>query len=201
MTAEIALASDGGASMRLCAVLRRAPHLMRALVAARDAAPPDWLVSAGALRDAVWDALHDRPLTAMPRDIDLAFFAPDDLTTAREQAVEAEVRAREPGLPWKAKNQAAVHLWYPKRFGLDVPPFRSTVEAVATYPETATCVGVKLLPDDDMLVVAPHGLDDLFACICRHNPTRVTAKFYERRVGDKGWRERWPKMRYVAPAR
>jgi hypothetical protein len=173
---------------------------MRALAAARDADPPDWLVSAGAVRDAVWDALHDRPPTAVARDIDLAFFDPAHLSASRDETVEADLRAREPDLPWEAKNQAAVHLWYPQRFGLEVPRFRSTEQAVATYPETATCVGVRLLPDDDMLVVAPHGLDDLFDCICRHNPTRVTAAFYENRVADKGWRERWPTMRYVAPA-
>jgi uncharacterized protein len=50
-----------------------------------------------------------------------------------------------------------------------------------------------------MLVVAPHGLDDLFDCICRHNPTRVSAAFYEQRVAAKAWRTRWPRMRYVAP--
>jgi hypothetical protein len=200
MTAPIALASEGGAPARLSAVLRQAPHVMKALSAARDADPPDWLVSAGAVRDAVWDALHDRLPTAMPRDIDLGFFDPADLTAARDQAVEADLRAREPGLPWQAKNQAAVHLWYPERFGVDVPAFRSSAEAVATFPETATCVGVRLLPDDDMLVVAPHGLDDLLHCICRHNPTRVSAAFYRQRVAAKGWRERWPRMRYVAPA-
>jgi uncharacterized protein len=200
MNTEIALASEGGAPMRLSAVLWRAPHLMRALVAARDADPPDWLISAGALRDAVWEDLHDRPPTAMPRDIDLGFFDSADLTAARDLAVEDDLRARKPGLAWEAKNQAAVHLWYPGRFGLEVPPFRSTAEAVATYPETATCVGVRLLADDDMLVVAPHGLDDLFDCVCRHNPTRVSADFYEQRVAAKGWRTRWPRMRYVAPA-
>jgi hypothetical protein len=48
-----------------------------------------------------------------------------------------------------------------------------------------------------MLVVAPYGLDDLFGCICRHNPERVPATFYEQRVATKGWRERWPKLHYV----
>jgi uncharacterized protein len=200
VTPPIALASDGGAPARLSAVVRGAPHLMSAMVAARDADPPDWLITAGALRDAVWDDLHGLPPTTMPRDIDLGFFDPDDLTAARDQAVEDDLRARAPGLPWEAKNQAAVHLWYPRRFGLAVAPFRSTAEAVATYPETTTCVGLRLLADDDMLVVAPHGLDDLFDCVCRHNPTRVSADFYAQRVAAKGWRSRWPRMRYVAPA-
>jgi uncharacterized protein len=182
--------------MRLAAILREVPHLMAALAAAREVGAPDWLISAGAIRDAVWDVLHDRE-PAPPRDIDVGYFDPDDLTPERDQAIEQALRALEPGLPWEAKNQAAVHHWYPQRFGIAVPPFRSSADAVATFPEIATCVGVRLLPDNELLVVAPHGLDDLLGCVCRHNPTRVPASLYEQRVASKGWRERWPKMRYV----
>jgi hypothetical protein len=192
-----ALASEGGAPMRLCGVLRRAPLIMEALRVARDIGAPDWLVSAGAIRDVVWDAVHDRPLTAMPRDIDVGFFDPSDLAAARDQAIEEALCARAPHLPWQAKNQAAVHVWYPRAFGVEVAPFQSCAEAVATFPETASCVGVRLLGDEDMLVVAPHGLGDLFGCVCRHNPTRVPASFYEQRVAEKGWRSRWPKLRYA----
>ena len=194
------LASEGGDAGRLAGVLRRAPLLVEALQVARAVDAPDWLVNAGAIRDAVWDAAHGRPPTAAPRDIDLGFFDPQDLTPARDEAVEAELRARAPHLPWEAKNQAAVHRWYPRVFGAEVAPFRSTPEAVATFPETASCVGVRLLDDDDLLVVAPYGLGDLLGCVCRHNPARVPPGFYERRVAEKGWAARWPRMRYVAPA-
>ena len=90
-----------------------------------------------------------------------------------------------------------MHLWYPQRFGLEVPPFRSTAEAVATFPETASCVGVRLLPDDELLVVAPHGLDDLLGGVCRHNPARVSHELYAQRLAEKGWRERWPRLRVI----
>jgi hypothetical protein len=193
-----ALSSEGGAAARLAAVLRRAPLVIEALQVAREVGAPDWLLSAGAVRDAVWDDLHGRPLTRMPRDIDIGFFDPSDLTLERDRAVEEELRARAPHLPWEAKNQAAVHLWFPRAFGAEVLPFDSCARAVATFPETATCVGVRLLVDDDMMVVAPHGLDDLFGCVCRHNATRVSASVYERRISEKDWRSRWPKMRYVA---
>jgi uncharacterized protein len=160
-------------------------------------------VSAGAIRDAVWDALHDRPRDEVPRDVDLGFFDPTDLTDERDQAVEAALRAHAPALPWETKNQAAVHLWYPRRFGLEVAPFASCAEAVATFPEVATCVGARLLDDDDMLVVAPHGLGDLLGCVCRHNPTRVPASLYERRLAEKGWRAlaHAADVRFPAPAR
>ena len=172
---------------------------MQALQAARDVDAPDWLINAGAIRDVVFDALHDRPLTTPPRDVDLGFFDPDDLSPERDAEVEAALRERAPDLPWEAKNQAAVHHWYPRVFGLEVPPFRSCAEAIATFPETASAVGVRLLPDDDLLVVALFGLDDLFGCVCRHNPARVPPDLYERRVAEKRFRERWPRMRYLPP--
>jgi hypothetical protein len=109
------------------------------------------------------------------------------------------LQSRAQDLPWDVKNQAAVHLWYRKVFGSNVAPFGSAVEAISTFPEIATCAGVRLLNDDDMLVIAPHGLDDLLDGICRHNPTRVSAAFYEQRLEAKGWRARWPMIHYVAP--
>jgi hypothetical protein len=170
---------------------------MEALRAARAVGAPDWLVAAGAIRDAVWDLLHGRE-PAVPRDVDLAYFATDGHT---EDGVEAALRARAPSIPWEARNQADVHLWYPRRFGIDVPPFTSSADAVATFPETASCVGVRLGADDSLHVVAPYGLGDLLGCACRHNPARVPADFYEERVAAHGWRERWPRMVYVPAAR
>jgi uncharacterized protein len=181
---------------QLRAILLRTPHLMTALRAARLVDAPDWLINAGAIRDAVWDAYHHRP-AATPRDVDLGFFDGDDLSPQREAEVEAALRACAPGLPWEAKNQAAVHLWYPRRFGTWVAPFASTAEAVATFPETAACVGVRLHADDAIEVVAPYGLGDLLGCVCRHNPARVSREFYERRLAEKGWQERWPLMRVM----
>jgi hypothetical protein len=197
MAPVVALASEGGDPMRLGVVVRRAPQLMRALRAAREVDAPDWLVTAGAVRDAVWDALQGRPATAAPRDVDLAFFDPIDLTSAREQAVEARLKALTLDLRWEARNKAGAHLWYPKAFGIHVPPFASCAEAIATFPETASCVGIRLLRDDDLLVVAPHGLADLLDGICRHNSTLLPAELYERRVTEKGWRMRWPGLTYV----
>jgi uncharacterized protein len=183
------------ATERLEELVRAAPLLMRALRAARDVDAPDWLLAAGSIRNAVWDALHDRP-PQPPRDLDVLFFDPDDPTPARDTAVEQALRDREPQLPWEARNQASVHAWYPQRFGIEVQPFTASADAVATFPEIASCVGVRLLADDELLVVAPYGLDDLFAGICRHNAARAPLEVHEQRVAEKGWRERWPRVRF-----
>ncbi len=178
-------------------IVRGTPWLMETLRAARDVDPPDWLVCAGALRTAVWDRLHGFASTSPLADVDVGFFDADDLTPARDTAVTDALRARLPGAPWQAKNQAAVHLWYESRFGFAVEPLGSTTDAVATFPETAVCVGVRLEPDDTLLVVAPHGLDDLLGLVLRHNPARASLEIYEERLASKRITERWPRVTVV----
>ena len=170
------------------------PWLMRALEAARDVAAPDWLLGAGAVRTAVWDRLHGYAGPPEPADVDLVFFDAADLTPERDRAVLEALRARAPGVPWDAKNQAAVHLWYPARFGLEVEPLTSSADAVGTWPETATAVALRLERDGALTVVAPCGLDDLLGMVHRRNPRRVTAEEYERRLASKRIAERWPRV-------
>jgi uncharacterized protein len=133
-------------------------------------------------------------------DVDLGFFDPTDLSPERDEAVEAALRAVAPEFPWEAKNQAAVHLWYPRRFGLAVEPFRSSAEAVATFPETATSVALRLDGNDRLTVVAPCGLDDLLGLVHRHNPRRAPAAVYEERLASKRITERWPRVTVIPAA-
>ena len=170
---------------------------MRALRAARAVDAPDWLISAGAVRTAVWDFLHGFASPTPLADVDLGFFDAADLSPARDDAVERALRAVAPELPWEAKNQAAVHLWYPRRFGLEVEPFRRTADAVATFPETATCVGLHLDGADRLTVVAPHGLDDLLGLVLRHNSVRAPVAVYEERLASKRIAERWPRVTVI----
>src|SRR5829696_6921300 len=169
--------------------------LRRSRPPATSTRPTGWSAE-GVLRDLVWDRLHGRP-PARPRDLDLAFFDPARLDPARDAEVEAALTARLSGVPWDAKNQAAVHTWYDRVFGGQVAPLTSATDGVATWPETATAVAVRLLPDDRLQVVAPCGLEDLFGLICRRNPRRVTVAHYRQRIHDKRITERWPRVEVV----
>ena len=92
--------------------------------------------------------------------------------------------ARAPA-PWEARNQAAAHIWFPRKFGYEVELFGSTAEAIASWPETATAVAVRLNEDDDLTVVAPCGLSDLLGMVHRRNRARVTVEEYERWLATK----------------
>jgi hypothetical protein len=170
---------------------------MRALVAAREVHAPDWLISAGAVRTAVWDHLHGYPQRTPLADIDLGFYDPRDLSEDRELEIRTALETTLPNETWDVKNQAAVHLWYPKKFGYEVEPLSSTAAAVATFPEIAVCVGLRLCDDDSLLIEAPYGLDDLFGLIHRRNPTRASVEVYQRRLSSKRVTDRWPGVTVV----
>jgi hypothetical protein len=170
---------------------------MRILHVVRACDPPDWLVGAGVIRTVVWDQLHGYAEPTPVADVDVAYFDPDDLSPERDRGVERQLRARCPDVPWEATNQAAVHTWYESAFGIAVEPLTSVEDAVATWPETAVCVGVRLLPDDEIAVIAPFGLDDLFGLVLRRNPRRVSLEQFRRRLEEKQIRVRWPRVRIV----
>jgi hypothetical protein len=173
---------------------------MRALRAARSVDAPDWLINAGAVRTAVWDFLHGFASPSRLADVDVGFFDPADLSPARDAEVERALGAVAPELPWEASNQAAVHLWYPRRFGIAVEPLGSTAGAVATFPETAVCVGLHLDAGDRLTVVAPYGLEDLLGLVHRHNPARAPVAVYEARLASKRIAERWPRVTVIPAA-
>lgn len=113
---------------------------------------------------------------------------------------KARLQASHPGLPWEVTNQAAVHLWFADYFGYAVEPLSSLEDGVATWPEYATAVGVALNADDSLRLIAPYGLDDLFAMRVRRNPARASVEIYRQRLAQKRYAERWPRVRVVESA-
>jgi hypothetical protein len=182
---------------QLVRILRGNDWFIHILRVARPVVPPDWAVGSGVIRNIVWDHLHGYATPTPVKDVDLVFFDQADLSTEREQAIEAELRRLEPDVPWEVKNQAAVHLWYEARFGHPLPPLRSLHDAIGTWPETAVAIGVRLLSNDALRVIAPCGLEDLLEMTLRRNPRLVTAAFFRRRVKEKRIEKLWPRVRVV----
>jgi hypothetical protein len=176
--------------------------LVDVLAAVRASGLPDAWVGAGVLRDLVWGELFGggfRP--GEVRDIDVVFYDPTDLSRDRDSRATERLNECRPGLPWEACNQAAVHTWYAEEFGGSaVPPLRSIAEAVATWPETATAVAIRLDGADDVQVCAPLGLADLVRGVWRRNPARVSVARSRQRLARHRPGERWPGIRVVPPA-
>ena len=170
---------------------------MQALAHVRALGLPAWCVGAGAVRNLVWDALHRRAAPSALADVDIAFFDAADLSAERDAALQRRLQDAAPDTPWEVTNQAGVHLWFERHFGHAVPPLRSLEDAVASWPEFATAVGLWLDDDDRLHVIAPFGLDDLFGMVVRRNPARVSVETYRERVATKRYAERWPQVRVI----
>ncbi|MYA16672.1 MAG: nucleotidyltransferase family protein [Gammaproteobacteria bacterium] len=170
---------------------------MGALRAVRSVVPAEECIGSGAIRNAVWDALHGYSAPSRLADVDVANFDPDDLSVPPRKRYETRLRELGPELTWDVKNQAAVHLWFHKVFGHEVEPLHSLRDAVATWPETALAVGVGLRADGTITITAPLGLEDLFSMVVRRNPRRVSVETYERRIAEKMYSKRWPRVRIV----
>jgi hypothetical protein len=179
---------------RLCRIARSSKWFVSALRAARELELSSWCIGAGAVRNLVWDALHGYSTPTPLADLDLVYFDANDLSPEREAELQHRLSLAMPGIPWEVTNQAAVHLWFEDQFGHAVEPLQSLHEAVASWPEYATSVGLRLRADDTIEVIAPHGLEDLFNCVVRRNPTRVSVDTYHMRVQQKKYALRWPRV-------
>ncbi|MDR0252610.1 MAG: nucleotidyltransferase family protein, partial [Brucellaceae bacterium] len=122
---------------------------------------PDWYIVSGAVYNLVWNVLTGRPETHAIKDIDLFYYDASDLS------YEAEDRIIKAGdemfsgvtLPVEIRNQARVHLWYEKHFGLVCPPLQSSKNSIERFASKTHAVGIRLEPDGRLDFYAPFGLD------------------------------------------
>jgi hypothetical protein len=174
--------------------------LANVLAAVRDSGLPEAMVGAGVLRDLVWGELHGGFDPDGVNDVDVAYFDPADLRPERDVEADERLRQLRPAVPWQAKNQAAVHTWYARRFGgVPYAPVGSTCEAVGRWPETATSVAVRLDVAGRLEVCAPTGLSDLLNGVWRRNPRQVSMPESLRRLRKHRVAERWPRVLVIPP--
>jgi len=183
---------------RLEAILRATPGLMTVMETARALDLPDWLVFSGAVYQPVLNHLTGRASDYGIKDYDLGYHdATDTSYEAEDRVIRRVAEAFEPPLRElvEVRNQARVHLWFEGKFGEPYTPLPCTAEALARFTSTTFAVGARLEADGAMTIVAPFGLEDLFALRLRPNPSRRTAGFA--RTSQAALR-RWPDLTVIA---
>ncbi|HTO27251.1 MAG TPA: nucleotidyltransferase family protein [Devosia sp.] len=181
----------------LKAIIRGQPVLMTVLDGLREMALPDHLLVAGAIYNQVWNHLTGRPDMTGVNDIDVFYFDDSDIGwDAEDQIIKAcEGRFAGLGLPVQVRNQARVHLWFEQKFGSPFSPLTSSAEMLGRYASKTHAVGARLDASDDMEIVAPFGLDDLFSFRMVPNPV------LDNRVShtNKGARAKaiWPELTVI----
>jgi uncharacterized protein len=174
--------------IQICEWIAADPLRMRALDIAKTLDLPDWCLAAGFVRNLVWDRLHRFETSTVMNDIDLIYFDAEQTDPQRDREIEASLRSRHPDLPWSVHNQARMH----ERNG-DLP-YQSTMDAMSYWVEVETAVGVRLLADGGMEILAPFGLDSLFAKNITPNPKRYKPGDFAGRLSKKNWLWIWPEL-------
>ena len=179
---------------QLEAILRAAPSMMQVLETARALDLPDWLIFSGAVYQRVLNHLTGRDPDYGIKDYDLGYFDASDISYEAEDVVIRRVAAAF-APPFDAlvevRNQARVHVWFEDKFGEPYAPLTSSAEALERFVSATFAVGVRLERDGRMTIVAPFGLEDLFALRMRPNPFRKTGGFARTAVGLT---TRWPEL-------
>lgn len=151
---------------------------------------PQLYLSAGTLRNFVWDQLSKKT-TRQLTDIDIIFF---DETVSYEETcqLEGQLKKDYPAYDWEVKNQVYMHQHNP-----GTAPYSNLTESLASFPETCTAIALRKVGTQYELV-APHGIDDLVNFDVKPTPhfleTAERLVVYQNRVTSKHWQSIWPQL-------
>ncbi|ETT47314.1 MULTISPECIES: nucleotidyltransferase family protein [unclassified Paenibacillus] len=182
---------------RLMELFTRDTLLMDIFKRAQGLAPVPYYIGAGCLVQTIWNEFTGRSPGYGISDIDIIYYDAADLSYAAEDKVVAKGRELFDGvpLPVDLKNQARVHLWYPQKFGVEIPPYLSLEAAIDSWPTTVTSLGARLELNGEWKIYAPFGLEDLFHLILRPNKALISEKIYEAKT--QKWKSKWPELTVV----
>ncbi|MCA1058779.1 nucleotidyltransferase family protein [Rossellomorea aquimaris] len=174
-------------------LVKNDPSMMRILEIAKTLNLPDWWICAGFVRSKVWDTLHEYPKRTDLPDIDVVYYDPFNIDEQFEKQMESTLKNIAPEEPWSVKNQARMHILNGES------PYRSTIDAVARFPETSTSIALKLNNENELMIACPWGIEDLITLKIKPTPFFIEkeslAAIYESRLEKKKWNQKWPRVR------
>lgn len=173
-------------------LIKKDEWMMKLLKAVKILNLPDGWICAGFVRSKIWDTLHGYTVRTLLQDIDVIYFDDANKDKERDKQLEKILISLLPDVPWSVKNEARMH----SRNG--IAPYVSSIDAIAKFPETATALGVKLDNQDNVVIIAPHGIEDLIELTVRPTPFFAANKdrisVYEKRIHKKNWKRHWDQL-------
>ena len=152
---------------------------------------PHCYLAAGFVRNLVWDHLHEKQIPTPLNDIDVIYFAPDEVDNEIYLKYESELTLRMPQVKWEVRNQAIMHSSNGDK------PYESIIDAMSYWPEKETAVAIRKTCDQHFECISAFGFESLFDLQVTYNPKRNRGVFTHR-VESKQWLIQWPLLR-VAP--
>lgn len=173
----------------ICALISKDKQMMEILKIVKSLNLNDWWIGAGFVRNKVWNHLHNFS-DELVNDIDVIYFDKTNIEVSAEKEIDKKLKHLSPDLPWSVKNQARMHIRNNDQ------EYLSSVSALSRWPETATSIAVALNENNEIILAAPYGIDDLVDLSVVPTPAfRNKKDIYEKRQQEKGWKNRWYKLK------
>lgn len=177
---------------KIISIIREDAWMMDILQAAKTLDLPDWWICAGFVRAKIWDTLHGFHERTQVPDVDVIYFDPSNLNESEEKRFEVKLKSLLPNTPWSVKNEARMHIRN------KTAPYKSSIDAISKFPETATALGIKLDVQDNLVLAAPYGICDVVNMVVKPTPFVLMDKerieHYETRIALKNWKGTWGKL-------
>ena len=156
----------------------------------------NWYLVAGCLNQTIWNQLTQREILEGIGDYDLVYFD-NDLSYEKEDQIIKKVQKKYSKLNLKidVKNQARVHLWIKEKWGINMQPLVSVEDAVASWPVTVACIGVRK-EKEEYQIMAPYGLTDNLEMVLRPNKTTVMRES-DFNYKTQKWMKSWPELKLI----
>ncbi len=165
---------------------------MEVLECAKDLNLPDWYIAAGFVRNLVWDDLHHLSNPTPLSDIDVVYYDKENLSEEHELHLQ-DLLNQKLSAEWSVTNQVRM-----AKVNGEKDDYISSEDAISRFPETATAIGVRMLEDGSLKVIAPYGLDDLFSLRLKMSPRFIGGKEkFLYRVQKKNWLSKWSRLKLV----
>lgn len=143
----------------------------------------------GAIRNIVWDDLHNYQEMTPIDDIDVVYFDSQNRTKDYDLEIESKLSSSMPNFKWSVKNQARMN---------DInndEPYSSLSDAITKWPETASAMLIREDANGEYIIIAPFGFDDLFRLIVRPTPHFMNKlDRYRQRIQTHNWKAKWPHL-------
>ncbi|KAK6519151.1 hypothetical protein TWF281_003840 [Arthrobotrys megalospora] len=175
-------------------ILSTNPTLVKVLSSAATLNLPNWYLAAGCISQTIWNHASSFPPETGINDYDLVYHDPSDTSYEAEDAVIQKGKEifEHLGVEVEIRNQARVHLWYERKFGIKCPPHGSVEEGIDSWISTSAMIGVRLEEDGEWTVYAPRGLSDFFNMVVRPGTKLGKKEQYEKKT--ERWKAIWPNL-------
>jgi uncharacterized protein len=178
--------AGGEIQYRLESIVRRSPQTMAILKLLNEEDEFELWLTGGAVRNLVWDAIHNYGINTPIDDIDVVWFDDSHMDAEIDHELEIRLTKKAPNLNWDVKNQARMS-------ATQAAGAHSLDEAMKVWPEKASAVALRLNAGK-LVHLAPFGLEDLFG-LRLGPPTQAEDSRFQRRLKEKQWQAKWPLLR------